>query len=271
MKTSLKIFSFIVIALIVITSCNKGLNRVFIKSGDFSIKSIVADGKTVQKFVYNSSRQIAETHSFYFFNKYSYDNNNRLVKQEIAVDPDIYSSSMHIKSELMTSQNSTFTNYYIFEYNSAGKLVTQKNYFKKEDKFEYTSKISLIYEGDKIVKRNIHDVTNSITQFYTYEYDSKGNVINEKYYSFLFITGTEPKLIRETSFKYDDKNNPFKVFQDLGIPGFYSNTNNIIESNSVLHENVPGVEKYTTSRTTYEYNDKGFPTIVNQSEEYIYD
>ncbi|PKO95343.1 MAG: hypothetical protein CVU12_10375 [Bacteroidetes bacterium HGW-Bacteroidetes-7] len=271
MKTTVKFFSLLIIALAVIGSCDKGLNRVIIKNGDFSIKSVFAGGKTVQKFIYNNSGKIAETQSFYFFNKYSYDNNNRLIKQDVAVDPDIYSSKMHIKSELMTSQNSTFTNYYIFEYNSAGKLVTQKNYFKKEDKFEYTSKITLEYDGANIVKRNIHDATNSITQFYTYEYDSKGNVIREKYFSFLFITGSEPKLIRETSFKYDDKNNPFKIFQDLGTPGIYTNTNNIVETSSVLHENVPGVDKYSTSTTTYEYNDKGFPTMVNQSEEYIYD
>ena len=271
MKTTQKLFSFLIISLFVFTSCDKGLNRVIIKSGDFSIKSIFAGGKTVQKFIYNNSRKIEEYQSFYFFNKYIYDSKNRLVKQEVAIDPDIYSSSMHIKSELMTSQNSIFTSYYIYEYNSAGKLVTQKNYFKKEDKFEYTSKITLEYDGANIVKRNIHDVTNSITQFYTYEYDSNGNVTIEKYFSFLFITGSEPKLIRETSFIYDDKNNPFKIFQDLGIPGIYTNTNNIVETSSVLHENAPGVDKYSTSRTTYEYNDKGFPTMVNQSEEYIYD
>lgn len=271
MKTTVNFFSFLIVALFLFTSCDKGLTRVIIKSGDFSIKSVFADGKTVQKFIYNKSGKIEESQSFYFFNKYTYDNNNRLVKQEVAVDPNIYSSSMHVKSELMTSQNSTFTGYYIYEYNSDGKLVTQRNYSKSGEKFEYVSKITLEYSGSHIVKRNIHGTANSITQFYAYEYDSKGNVINEKYYSFLFVSSSEPKLIRETSFIYDDKNNPFKIFLDLGIPGIYTNTNNIIETSSVLYENVPGVDKYSTSRTTYEYNQKGFPILVNQTEEYIYD
>jgi hypothetical protein len=205
-------------------------------------------------------------------NKYIYDDNDRLIKQEIAIDPNIASSSMHPeKSELMTSRNSAFTGNYIFEYNSVGKLVSQKNYFKKNSQFEYTSMNSLEYEGDKIVKRNLHDSKNAITQFYTYEYDSKGNVTKEKYYSFLFIEGTEPKLISEVSFKYDDKNNPFKIYNDLGQPGLYTNTNNIVETNSVLYEDVPGIDKFSTTKTTYEYNDKGFPTKVNNVEEYKYE
>jgi len=57
----------------------------------------------------------------------------------------------------------------------------------------------------------------------------------------------------------------------VGHPGLYTNTNNIIESNSVLYENVPGVEKFTTSKATYKYNAKGYPIKVNNNEEYKYD
>jgi hypothetical protein len=127
------------------------------------------------------------------------------------------------------------------------------------------------YEGDRIVRRNLHDSNDAITQFHTYEYDSKGNVTNEKYYSFLFISGTEPKLISEVSYKYDDKNNPFIIYKELGQPGLYTNPNNVIETNSVLYEDVPGIPKYSTSKTTYEYNDKGFPIRVNNAEEYKYE
>ena len=188
-----------------------------------------------------------------------------------AVDPDIASSMIHVKSELMTSQNSTFTGKYIFEYNSEGKLTTQKNYFIKNNQYEYTSMISFEYDGNRIVKWIVHDGNNNITQFYTYKYDIKGNVTNEKHYSFLFNTGIEPKLIMEISFRYDDKNNPFRIYKELGIPGLYTNTNNIIESNSILYEDVPGIDKYSTSKTTYEYNGKDFPIKVNNAEEYRYE
>jgi hypothetical protein len=272
MNTMKLITGLLITILTLVTSCSKDLfTNDFI--GDFySIRSVSVDGKTREKFIYNDAGKIYEYQSFYFCNKFNYDNNNRLIKQEISVDPNIASSSFPLeKSELMTSQNSTFTGNYIFEYNSEGRLVSQKNHFKKNNQFEYTSMVSLEYEGDRIVKRNLHDATNTITQFNTYEYDSKGNVSKEKYYSFLFISVTEPKLISEVSYKYDDKNNPFRIYKDMGQPGLYTNTNNIIESNSVLYEDVPGIEKFTTSKTTYTYNEKGFPMSVNNSVEYKYE
>jgi hypothetical protein len=271
MKDSIRLTSSLIIVLAIITSCSKDLVIDNFKSGSYSIRSIFSDGKTSQKFIYNDSSKILEDQSFYFCNRYTYDNNGRLIKQEIAVDPDMVSSTIHIKSELMTSQNSTFTGNYIFEYNNDGKLTTKKNYFIKNNQFEYTSMNTFEYDGDRIVKWNLHNEKNVITQYYTYLYDSKGNITNEKHYSYLFNVGSEPKLIMEVSFKYDDKNNPFKIYKELGLPGLYSNTNNIIESNSVLYEDVPGIDKFSTSKTTYEYNNKDFPIKVNNAEEYRYE
>jgi len=267
MKKTFNLNGFLIIVLTIITSCS---NDPIVMDGSYSIKSIVSNGAVIAKFIYNKNNKIVEDQSFYFCNKFIYDDNGRLIKQEIAVDPDIYSSTFHIKSELMTSQNSTFTSNRIFEYNAKGKLLTQKYYIKKNDQFEYTSMISLEYVGDRIVKYNLHNEQNIITQFNTYEYDGKGNVLNEKQYSYLSAVGSQPNLIRKTSFKYDNKNNPFEIYKYLGYPGLYTNTNNIIESNSVLYEDIPGIEKFTTSKTTYEYNTKGYPIKMNNSEEYKY-
>jgi hypothetical protein len=272
MKKTFILTGLLIAVLTIITSCSKDPVPEDFNSGNYSIKSILADGKTRQIFLYNNSGKIVEYQSFYFCNKYIYDDNDRLIKQEVSVDPYLASSSIHPeKTEMMTSENSSFTGNYIFEYNSAGKLVSQKNYFKKNTLFEYTSMISLEYEGDRIVKRNLHDAKNVITQFYTYEYDSNGNVSKEKHYSYLFISGTEPKLIHENSFKYDDKNNPFIIYNALGQPGLYTNPNNTIETSTVLYEDVPGIGKFSTSKTSYEYNGKGFPTRVNNAEEYKYE
>ena len=270
MKDSIRLTASLIIVLTIITSCSKDLVNDNFNRGGYSIRSIFSDGKTSQNFIYNDSSKILEDQSFYFFNRYSYDKNGRLIKQEIAVDPDINSSTIH-NSELMTSQNSTFTGNYIFEYNSDGKLKTKKNYFIKNNQFEYTSMNTFEYDGDRIVKWNLHDEKNVITQYFTYLYDSKGNVTNEKHYSYLFNVGLEPKLILEISFKYDDKNNPFRIYKDIGLPGLWTNTNNIIESNSVLYEDTPGIDKFSTSKTTYEYNNKDFPIKVNNSYEYRYE
>ncbi len=268
MKKTFNLISALIIVLTIIASCS---DDPIVVNGNYSIKSIVSNGKVIEKFIYNDENKIIEDQSFYFCNKYIYDNNGQLIKQEIAIDPAIYSSTFHIKSELMTSQNSTFTANSIFEYNTDGKLLRQKYYIKKNDQFEYTSMISLEYVGDRIVKYNLQNEQNIVTQFYTYEYDGKGNVLNEKQYSYLFAVGSKPNLIRETSFKYDDKNNPFKIYKHLGHPGIYTNTNNVTESNSVLYEEVPGTDKFSTSKTTYEYNRNGYPIKVNNDEEYKYD
>lgn len=271
MKDITKLFTLLLVIAVFVSSCSKDPYIDTFKSENDFIKSITTNGKTSAKFIYNDSGKITESQSNYSCDKYIYDDNGRLIKQEVAVDPEIFSSSMPTKSVLMTSQNSTFTGRYIFEYDSEGKLVNKKSYFKRNGEFEYTSMTSLEYKGDKIVKSSLHNAQNTITQCYTYEYDSKGNVANEKYYSFLFIQGREPKLISEASFKYDNKNNPFRIYKGLGMPGIYTNTNNPIETNTVLYEDVPGIDKFSTSKTTYEYNDKGFPTRVNGTDEYQYE
>lgn len=270
MKKRLNFHCPLIIVLAIITSCS---NDPIDKNESSTIKSIfsVAEGSVVAKFIYNENNKLIEYQSFYYCNKYIYDDNGRLISQESAFDPDIASSTIHIKSELMTSQNTTFTGKSVFEYNSEGKLATQKNYIQKNNQFEYVSMISLEYVGDKKVNYNLHDATNTVTQFDTFEFDDMGNVTKEKQYSFLSAVRKEPKLIREVSFKYDDKNNPFKIYRQIGQPGLYTNTNNVIESNTVLYEDVPGIDKFSTSRTTYEYNEKGYPIKVNNDEEYKYE
>ena len=84
-------------------------------------------------------------------------------------------------------------------------------------------------------------------------------MINQKQYSYIFIDGPGPELVRETTYKYDDKKNPFRIFKDTGSPGLYTNMNNVIETNSTLYLDVPGIDKYTTNTTSYEYNEKGYP------------
>src|SRR5674476_827108 len=113
MKKTFNLNGFLIIVLTIITSCS---NDPIVMDGSYAIKSIVSNGAVTAKFIYNDNNKIVEDQSFYFCNKFIYDDNGRLIKQEIAVDPDIYSSTFHIKSDLMTSQNSTFTANRIFEY-----------------------------------------------------------------------------------------------------------------------------------------------------------
>lgn len=101
------------------------------------------------------------------------------------------------------------------------------NYAKKND-FVNTSYTTFEYKGDMVTRKNIHDTDGKIAQFSIYENDGKGNIVVEKYYSY-DANGPEPELISETTYKYDDKNNPFKVFKASGNPGLFTNSNNITE------------------------------------------
>lgn len=270
----IKLIDLIILVPTLFASCSKDLPVDNFPDESYSIKSVWSDGKNSAKYIYNKDGKIIESQGFYYFKKFNYDLNGRLVKKEIAVDPDIASSTMHEKTELMTSENSTFTGYSEFEYDGDSKLMIIKNYVKENDQYEYISMNSVEYEGDKIVRMNLHDAQNIMTQCYTYEYDGSGNVIKEKYYSYLFLVGTEPKLISEVSFKFDNKNNPYRIYKDLGLPGLYSNKNNILETSTILYVDVPGIDKYTTSKTAYEYNDQGFPVKVstdNSLYEYKYE
>lgn len=272
MKNNL--FGWMIIGLSIITACSNDQEDNTMIRGNDSIKSITSGGKTSSKFIYNNLGKIAEEQNLYFYKKHIYDGNGRLIKEEKAFDSAIYASTYQEKNELMTAENSTISGYSIFEYNQEAKLKTIKNYNKKNAVFEYSSMMSLEYDGANIAKRNLYNAENNITNLYAYEYDNSGNVIKEKYYSYLFIQGLKPKLISEVSYQYDDKNNPFKIYKDLGYPGLFTNTNNIIESNSTLYEEVPGIDKYVTNKTTYEYNEKGFPVRIitkNSEHEYRYE
>ena len=162
MKNTTKLFSLLLVVTAFITSCAKDPDIDNFRSDNYSIKSIITKGKTSAKYNYNANGKLIEFQSIYSCDKYNYDETGRLVKLEYAIDPGIFSSSMPTKTTLMTSQNSTFTGRYIFEYDSSGQLVTKKSYAKKNGQFEYTSMTSLEYEGNQIVKSSLHNAKNIV-------------------------------------------------------------------------------------------------------------
>ncbi|MDP2338570.1 MAG: hypothetical protein Q8N05_19405 [Bacteroidota bacterium] len=247
------------------------------EGNSFGIKEIVAQGKTNSRFLYNSSGKISESQSLIFYERFTYDKMNRLVKAENAADPSLLSSSYQSwanKTELMSADNCEISQNEIFLYDTSGKLTCIENYNKKDGSFSYGSKKTYEYEGDKIVKMNYHLNNGEINNFNVYAYDKSGNVISEKYYYNNYQGTSKPTLTSETTFKYDTMNNPFRIFNETGYPGLYSNPNNVIETTSISYMDVPGFEKPTISKTSYEYNRNGYPVKVtdesNSFWEYIY-
>jgi len=223
------------------------------------IKSISMSGKIVHKYLYEHTGKIVEENCLYYFNRYIYDENERLVKIESAWDRRMYSSTYTApRTEFMTSQNSTADTYRLYMYDRDGNLSKIENYFNETGNgFEHRSTQTFEYEGLLIAKVTLYShAPVQATGFTVYTYDKHGNVVNEKYFSNLSY---ENELISETSYKYDNYKNPFQIFSMSGSPGMYTNVNNIIETSSTRHYEVPGFDKYQTEKRSYEYNKNGYP------------
>ena len=264
---------------VVLTNCNSNLelddNRVntVYSTDNEHIKSISTNGSIVHEYHYDHTGKIVEENCLFYFKKYIYGKNDRLEKTESAFDRNMYSSMWHEpRTEFMTSQNSEADSYSLYTYDEAGRLSMIKNYFNETGKaFEYRSMQTFEYDGENIAKVNLHEQSGKITQYHVYVYDKNGNVTSDKYFTNIF--NPENTLQSETVYKYDNYKNPYRIFSMLGIPGLWSNANNIIETNTTRYEDIPGIENYSHSTTTYRYNKEGYPIkeITGNGEfEYYY-
>jgi len=265
---SVSLSAFFVFMLLVI-SCTKEGNvqnaEIEYSTDNEHIKSVSAGGAINHQYLYDRAGKIVEENCLFYFKKYLYDENDRLIKIESAFDETMFSSTfVERRTEFMTSQNSAVNSYNLYKYDNEGLLSKIENYLKEPGKgFEYRSMQTFEYKGSLIVTVNFHDATTGkITQYHVYTYDDNGNVINEKYYSNSVIPN---ELISETSCKYDNYKNPYRIFSILGSPGLFMNVNNIIETNLIRHYEVQGFDKYATSQNTYQYNHNGYPVKVNEN------
>ena len=254
-------------------SCSSDLDDLGYSTNNEHIKSISSNGKAIHRYYYDQTGKIMEESSLFYFKKYIYDENGRLVKVESAFDKSIYSSAyITQRTEFMTSKNSVADSYSLLHYDETGRLSKTGHYFNETGTiFEYRSMRTFEYEGKNIIRENFHEPTGQITQYFVYTYDENGNVTNNKNYSNLI--NSEDELLSETFYKYDNYNNPYRILIKTGSPGLFTNANNIIETKTIRHDDIPGIDKQSGSKTTYLYNEKGYPIkeITKDSEfEYNY-
>jgi YD repeat-containing protein len=162
----------------------------------------------------------------------------------------------------------------VYEYGKSGNLVRQLNYVSENGQFVFRSMRTFEYDANNMISKvQLHDSDSTITQLYTYKYDKNGNVIEENYLTYLFIPeGTGPKLLITTNFEYDSYFNPYSIFRQSSDPGISTNLNNIIKISTHNFDPTPGVNEFSESVISYEYNSKtGYPIRVKSGEEFIYD
>ncbi len=238
------------------------------------IKRIISDGYITDEYRYNCDNLIDEVHSTTFYRKFYYDSDNRLIKEEIAVNPDMLSSSMPatMNHDFVDPKETGISMYLIYRYGSTGNLTRTLAYVSSNGKFEFRSMRTFEYDNNKVSKILLHDSDSTVTQFITYSYDKNGNVSEEVGYSYLFIpAGSEPIHLYKANFEYDAFQNPFKIFSQTVNPGIYTNTNNLIKSISTNFQETPGIPDQSVSEFSYEYDlDLGYPVRSNEGEEYVY-
>jgi len=246
----------------------------FVPSQNDFLKKIRNNGFIVAQYSYNQDNLIDEVNSTSFYRKFHYDSSNKLIKEEVAISPDSFSSSMptSITHEFVDPVKTGISMYTIFEYSDNGNLSKLLNYVPYNGQDELRSIQTFEYDGNKRISKVIlEDGNEVVTQFSTFLYDNNGNVTEENSYSYLFIpAGTDPTHLSKVTFEYDLYLNPYSVFKQIGRPGINSNPNNIIKIRIYNLVQTPGVDDFNESETTYQYNNvTRYPVKVINGEEFI--
>lgn len=258
---------------VALSGCSK---HTYLPDSTGLLKKIMHDGYVVEEITYNQDKLVDEVRSTSFYRKFHYNQSLKLIKEEVAVSPDMFSSSVTPGSmhEFVDPDKTGISMYHIYEYDDNGRLSVQLNYIPQVGNDELRSKRMFEYNDKNLISKILlYNGDNEVTKFSTYLYDSNNNVIEEDYYTYLFITsGAVPKHLFKITFRYDSFHNPYKIFEQGGNPGINSNSNNIIKTITVHYEPSPGVPAYSETTTSYEYNlETGFPVRVIDGEEFIYE
>jgi hypothetical protein len=263
----------LLVAIMILCGCTKD---VYLPGSNCFLKKIRNGGFTVEEISYNQNNLVSEVNSTLFYRKFHYDQNHKLIKEEVAISPNSFSSSIipGTTHEFVDPEKTGISMYHFYEYDNNDRLKRQLNYIPRDGADEFRSKRTFEYnDKDLISKELLYNSDNEVTQFRTYQYDLNGNVIEEDYYTWLFIiTGTGPKHLSTTTYKYDSFFNPYKIFEQSGSPGISTNTNNIIKTKTINYDPAPGMDAVSESETSYEYNyETGYPVRVINGEEFIYE
>jgi hypothetical protein len=263
----------IIVLLTALLSCSKAD---YYPASNGLLKKIKNGGYIIEEITYDQNCLVIEVNSTTFYRRFYYNQNQKLIKEEVAISPNIFSSYVVPGSthEFVDPDKTGISMYYLYEYDSDGRLSGQLNYIPKEGEDEYRSKRTLEYSDNNLISKELlFNSDNEVTQFRTYLYDSNRNVIEEYYYTYLFIpAGTGPKLLSKITYVYDTFNNPYKIFERSGNPGIYTNRNNIIKTTTINYDPAPGIPATSVSVTSYEYNyETGYPIKVINGEEFIYE
>lgn len=274
MKTTICIKGVILASalMLIFTSCSK---EEYPSDQNDLLKQVKINGIVVEEISYNSYNLVSEVNGTSFWRKFYYNDKNKLIKEESAINPERFSSATPAtpSDEFVDPDKIGISMSQFYEYDNDDRLIRQLNYIPEDGQFELRSVRTFEYnERNLISKALLHDSNGEVTHFKTYLYDGAGNVKEVNFYSYLFIPeGAGPKHLWKTTYEYDSYFNPYKIFEQSANPGINTNLNNIIKTHTINYDPVAGFPVTVDSETSYEYDKKTrFPVRVVDGEEFIY-
>lgn len=250
---------FLCLAFIALTACNKEESSSDPCLDNDLIREVKNGEQSLQQFTYNGNCMVAEEVQLFMYSKFTYDQSDRILKEEHAMSLDPMSCYMPqgLPGETVKDpRKAKISSYSEYQYDASGRLKTKLLYYVNTD-IQLLAVNSYEYTDNQITKLNIANPDGEVTQFHLFTYDASGNMTRDNYY---LVSDGDPLLNRSSVYEFDEKINPFSIFLNRGEPGINTNTNNILKE--TVTDYSAGEYQYTMEYQL-EYNSAGYPVKVN--------
>lgn len=249
----------IVVVFLCFAACRKEDKTEDLYYSDTLLSQVNSGDLAVHGLTYNSAYLIRESTEPFTYKRFSYNDQNSLLKVEMAFSFNAFSCSMlpgqSIESDPRKSEISQYSEY---EYDAGLRLLKKSTYSIINGNSKLNYYFTYDYSNDKIVKLSMFNTQGLLIQYDDYMYDDNGNIIRDDQYS----NNSGIRLVKSVIYEFDKKNNPYKVFACEGSPGIYTNKNNIIKETSVYYNGTS--ESGSTTIHAYEYNSLDYPVKIDK-------
>lgn len=235
---------------------------------DFQSPSLIRQiGETegnMRVITYYNTGKVFEDLNRFSYRKYTYNDLGQLSKIEIAQSLNPLSCAIipgATFDEGDDPRKAPFGMKLEFEHDENGNVLKKSQYIINDGHAQLMHYNTFeIYENN-IVRVDLYDINNTLIHYSIFTYDSKGNLTSDKQY-YHYNNSSEDEIQSLATYDYDNKKNPFTVFRDEYQPGIYTSPNNVLRVTRYYY--FQGEVNDTMSyENSYEYNDLGYPVMVN--------
>ncbi len=257
----MKKYTLIIVVFLCFTACKKEDKTENLYYSDTLLSQVNSGNLAVHGLTYNSDYLIRESTEPFTYKKFSYNTQNALSKVELAFSFNAFSCVMIPGQSLESDpRKARISQYSEFEYDADLRLKKKSTYFIDNGNSKLNYYYTYDYANDKVAKLSMFNPQGLLIQYNSYAYDDNGNIVRDDLYS----NNSGIRLVKSLIYEYDNKNNPYQVFACEGMPGIYTNKNNITKETYVYYNGT--AESSSITMHSYEYNSLDFPVKIDQLE-----